>query len=182
MLKKILISFLSCFIFISEMVSCRQPGRQFYGDKAFSILNKYSNFLQKTEGFEVFGTGGAMTTNVKSVFVSYVSNKNVGLEEARKIYISVIENLVKEYNNDKEIRPYLNDYPFTYNNIDLHISFKNKGNYIGNKKIAFILKAKGIIYYDIFDEKLDDFIDIYQEPYEEGLKIINQNKLNIDKK
>src|SRR5262245_48668587 len=112
---KILMTIL-VFIFCSGFVSTHVK----YADK---LLNAYAKQMKYEKGFELSSIGGAMMKNVKSVTLDLSDNKNVDIAEARKLYVETAEGLILKINDDVKIRPYLNQYPFTIENIEVSISF-----------------------------------------------------------
>lgn len=64
----------------------------------------------------------------------------MNLEEARRLYVEVVEDFLNRINNNKEIRSYLHDYPFTIKNLDLMIHFSEDTNDENSLMVLFNTK------------------------------------------
>jgi hypothetical protein len=149
---------------------------------AYKHMAKYSEVVNKTEGLMVSGCGGEMHGNIKVLIIYYTCKRIVNLEEARNLYITVVEGLISQVNNDPETRPFLNNYPITKNNIEISISFRKKdGNHVDGKgQIAFISCAHGIVYYSTMDSEDRNFRDFHEEPYEVAKSIVMGDENTYD--
>lgn len=172
----VFIRILLSLIFTSLLSSFTYGDEYDYGRMAHAIMNTYSEHLKKTKNFRLAGSGGSMAAELKVLNLMYFCNKELDLSQARRLYVEVVEGLLKVVNNTKEIRPYLHDYPFTSKNVKIQLGFfGNDGKGVKNKKIAcIILTKKGNIDYAICKGNTEDWEDFYHEPYEEALRIVQQ--------
>ena len=156
-----------------------------YADHAtegLRILNENSNEVKKKYDLITYGSGGAMMEDIEILDLRFNSVKKLTISEARKFYVNIIEELISKVNNDKKVRPYLHDYPFTRKNVDIMIVFYNSHNYIKKnlveENVALIgMTIKGHIIYKIYDHTKDEYHDlvtIHEESYEEALKIVQE--------
>lgn len=95
-------------------------------------------------------------------------------DEGRKILMDSIEVLLNEINSDLNLKPYLNEYPFTVNNIEIEIF-----TYFPDAKFAyypnigiFSLNRGQIKFLSLPAEKSYGYASREVETYEEALKII----------
>ncbi len=130
------------------MVSCFALGEHCqYADK---VMHSYSKKVKKEKNLDAFGMGDELMTNVKSFSLTYVSERKVNIDEVRPLIVECIEDLLKNVNEYKGIRPYLNDYPFTAKNLEFGIMFmKPNGDFIRDGYIADVTSLYGNIYYRI---------------------------------
>jgi hypothetical protein len=150
-----------------------------YGDLARDIMNSYSIHLYKLRGLELAGSGGSMPADIKKITLQFDSPLELDLVCARRLFIESAEGLLYIVNRDKKIRPYLHDYPFTCRNIGFGIGFMHKGKWAKNNKIAYVSIVNSIVFYSIYTEKLED---LYEEPYEEALRIVQQENAKLSLK
>ncbi len=61
--------------------------------------------------------------------ISYSTQQNVNLEQARELLVDICEGFLKRVNNDQKFRPYMVEYPYNGTNIDIMIQFINSNNY-----------------------------------------------------
>lgn len=163
---------LTCFCLLSSFIWRKEHD---YGGMAYSIMNSYSDHLAKTKKIYLEGSGGAMNCDLKELKLRYVSDLKLDLTQARKLYIELVEGLLKLVNNNKEIRQYLHNYPFTKDNIDIIIGFEDKnGKSAKNPKIACIWLAKGKICYSVCKGNSEKFENLCKEPYDDALRIVKE--------
>lgn len=169
---KLLIILLSTFI--SFAPSCTQAISK--KEKiTLKLLNSFSDQQKAANNLRMIGVGGAMPQEVQEVSLHFITHKQLTLEQARRLYISVVQDLLARVNSNSEIRPFLKDYPFTCHNVDLLISFKTpEGQRIQAPFIALVGLANGRIFFSINDRERDLLKTIHREPYEEALKIVKE--------
>lgn len=154
-------------------------GGRSYSYLADPIFSAYGKEMKKKRGYWVQGTGGSMPNrDVRTLFMSFIGVREVDIPEARRLYIEVVDGLLKRVNSDKIIRPYLHDYPASWRNTQIHLSFVDKSNNpVTESHIAFVTCVNDIIYYTKYNQKIRDFEDFYEEHYEEALKIVQNEQL-----
>ena len=130
------------------------------------------------------GYGGSLMYDVKEVSGSFQVSEPMTIQKAREIYLGIIECYLSEINTDEEIKPYLHNYPFRFDNLDFRLSVSPlyvKEKYLDqwdrDRKNVFLLsmpKNNELIYrtYDYDHEKYEV---ILRESYEEALKIVKEN-------
>jgi hypothetical protein len=171
-------------LFVTVCFSCGRGSGCRYCDLADNLMNAYSKEVRKTKNLLLFGSGGSMTTDVRVLSPSYEYLGNMDLCQARFLYIETVEGLIRKVNNNEEIRPYLHNYPFTEKNIALAIGFIDKQeNRVKEGYIALVFmldNENGLIYYNIYNSETEMLETIYIEPYEEALKIVNEQKAKTE--
>lgn len=143
---------------------------------AHKIMNSFTKKMKK-EGLSLFASGGSMMGDIQVISLDYETCKSVNIEQARMLFIKEAEALLYQINSDHEIHPYLHDYPFTSRNIFLTIAFcKTDGNFADPPNIAYVMLRthKDLVCYSIYDEQTERLETVYEEPYEEALKIYNE--------
>lgn len=161
------------FSFFVLMICCASSKPKYcqLSDRIFITYNKE---LKKQRGLYLEGKGGAMMHDVEKVIASYISLDRMSIKEARKLYIDVIEGYICRYNQNKQIRPYLRDYPFTVDNVEVMIGFENeeyKHMDQGFVALMFIGKNQNLVYCT-YDHEKQKFIDLHEEPYETACAIV----------
>jgi hypothetical protein len=145
-----------------------------YGDLTYGIMNSYSTYLKKSKNLELAGSGGSMPADVKKIILEFDSPLELDLVCARRLFVESAQGLLNIVNRDKKIRPYLHDYPFTCRNIGFGIGFMQRGKWAKSNKIAYVFIAEKNIFYTICKSGTEDLEDFFQEPYEEALRIVQQ--------
>jgi hypothetical protein len=142
---------------------------------AYRLMNSFAATQNKQNNFEVFGMGGAMFDSIRVLDVVFTCNRYVDVVQARKIIVPCANAFLNQINTDEQIRPYLNHYPFTVEDIHLGILFNEKktGRFVRPPNIAFVTLVSGNIIYTSDYDPLGPLTDMHKESYEEALRIVN---------
>lgn len=142
-------------------------------DILFKSINPYITQLEKTTDLKLVGSGGSMPSDIKNIFLDLEISRDFDIPQARNLYVTVVENLLTHINACRPVRPLLHDFPFTCRNIRLIIGSTEKVTKANpGKKICFMLMGSGNIYYSVYDLGKDDYVEVFEEPYEKALKIV----------
>jgi hypothetical protein len=145
-----------------------------YTENSNRVIKNHAKLMQKQYGLNLGGTGGSGPADIVTLYLYYELNQTSDVAHARKLYVSIIESLIKMVNEDKGIRPYLRDFPFTYQNCDITLSFykKDKSEFANGTLSMVALCGKDILYYTLANGRNEV---VHEEPYEEALKILQSN-------
>lgn len=137
------------------------------------IFNAYNKTFLKEKNMHLIGQGGAMMYDIEKINAHYYSYEPTTLEQARKLYVDIIEGYLQAYNSNEKIRPYLHNYPFNVDNLDITISFKDELNQRrGNGYIALMFRVRGKIFYETYDHDNKNFVTLLSESYEEARQLL----------
>jgi hypothetical protein len=149
------------------------------GKYAAEIIKEFEKEACKEFGIEAMGAGGQMPFDVVSFDVRFWVRKKGTVEEARELIVKLKEKLRVTINKHEKIRPYLRAYPFPIKNTNVTISFpdQDKNGVLYDKSVTFAsVGSNGKIYYRYDDPNLKGFQPLYEEPYEEAVKIVHGKK------
>lgn len=128
---------------------------------AFSEQVATSDRLSLTTYLEIGGT------KIKEVSLFYSSTQDLVLEDARKLMLKVTTKFLDLINNNENIKPDLEPYPFTTSQLDVTIFFRDaKGRYAQHPKIAQISSHRGMITYYKFNQ--GEFQQFHQEDFKKA--------------
>jgi hypothetical protein len=158
-------------IFIS--VGCQKDTEYHPSDKqklANELRARVASKLKKETELRPCGTHGQMMGQIKMLGLSFNYYKPISIEEGRELLITAVDEFIKNVNEDEDIRPHLNNYPFKSKNIDIRIFIHNpNGSDVTAGNLRVITSIDGILEYDIRDPKTNRLTTIYKETYEEAL-------------
>lgn len=143
------------------------------------------NFIKdvRSSRLQPSGVGGGICGEINRVSVSLECYENLNLEQARNLYLTLYSKLLNSYNSNRQLRPYLHNYPFNSENIEISISFKkNNHKRVDSNFIAYTCCARGKIFYDFYDHEKRDLVTLHSEEISEALKNYNINVIIKDKK
>jgi len=126
--------------------------------------------LKKENGLYLAGGGGALMHNVKEISLMFACYQQMSVAEARNLYVKVIEGYLQRINQNEEIRPYLDQYPFTWGNLDIKFMFQDTNKHFPKEGVAIIIRGKAnqIVYCGYDGE---DFYDLHRETPEQAIKL-----------
>lgn len=162
------------------------------------IVNDFAKHMKIKHKLHCYGSGGSMPTDVEKIEVMFISYAHLGVAEARKLEVAAVEDLLRRINSHEKIRPYLREYPFHPDRVDILISFRTKtDDYPLDGSVALMFLAKNKIFYraaemkmsasipfthihgknewttEIIPGKLEEtLVPILDETYEDALKIV----------
>lgn len=139
-----------------------------------------------------------MPTDVENIDVLFISYQQSTIDDARRMEVNGIESLLQRINAHEKIRPYLREFPFKIDRVNLSISFRTETDDRPlDGSVAFIFLARNKIFYRSAEIQIADpfpfiymneknevvkeligggpkekLIPLLEEPYEEALKIV----------
>lgn len=140
---------------------------------AKEIISSFTQECEKNHQVVCIATGGELSHNVKKIKLSFIAYRKGSIEEARKIEVAIIEDLLKKVNAHEKIRPFLDEYPFQPHNLSISLAFRKRDDSCyTDGSVVLTLIGKGKLLYCREDPKTGKLEDIMEEPYEEALKIV----------
>jgi hypothetical protein len=132
----------------------------------------FSKKMKEKFGFDLLGMGGGGFHDFNALSMHFNSPNVLELSEARILILEVVSEFLNSINSDKNIKPYLRNYPFDASNIRFLIGFTKNNQYPIEGKVAFIGFSYGKINYATFDHENDRLKNIFRETYDEALQIV----------
>ena len=143
-----------------------------------NITGPFCKELQKTHHLYLIGSGGGMMDNVESISLTFVSHQKVNVEQGRKILVELAETLLYGINSYFPIRPYLNTFPFTANNLDISILFETpSGEFLSGDYLASLSGDEGRVSYAKYDPSNKKLFTVYREPYSKAIEVVQSQRL-----
>ena len=138
---------------------------------ADKITRATAKKLEEEQHLKLIGIGGGMMDNVRMMAMSFSFNREITLEEGRELLVVSVEEYLKAVNSNEKIRPYLANYPFDLQNIEIRIFIQNPDRSdLPPGKICAMQAAKGFLDYDSRDPSTNQFTEIHRETFEEALQ------------
>lgn len=145
---------------------------------ADEILKNSAIKLRKEKDLRLIGTGGGMMNEVRMLALSFFYYGEVDVKKGRCLLISAVNELVDEVNADERIRPYLVQYPFKPENIEIRIFLRKlDGSELDSGKLHVLVAINNILEYEIRDPATDRLKTVYEETYEVALTKLNETSL-----
>ena len=122
------------------------------------------------------GTGAQMMDEIKMLYFAFHYYHEINIENARKLITKAGDSILNKINGCEKIRPYLVNYPFKPENVEVAIFLNNPdGSKLPPEKLRAIIMKKGSVKYEngILDSNGYDAI-VCEETYEEALAKLQQ--------
>jgi len=174
--KNILMSKMLCLLPILFLfTSCAMRDAN-YCKMSDRIVSSYIKEFAKPRNLMLSGYGGAMMDDIQEISLRFLSFSALNVDEARVLYVEMMEEFLCRINHHEEIRPYLHNFPFDVNNLDLTIGWINSDRRItkdGHMALMFI-GNNHTIYYEAYDPNTEDFYTLCKESYEEARRTVQE--------
>lgn len=159
------------------------PGKRSY--PSYTIEEKYVGEVTrefkkigaKEFGLSPYATGASMPFDVERISVDFQICKKGSVEQSRDLIVKLTERFTQVINKHEKLRPYLREYPFKPNRINITIIYcdqfsrRNTDGSICRASVG----ATNKIYYRT--EKPNKNSEIYLiEPYDDAVKIVHAKK------
>ena len=162
-------------IFQSSETTALKEKTTFYPTYAHQIIDVLKKEVHEQYGLDCCSRGGSMPYDVLTINVGFESKKLLTINEARIIFVNIYERFRNIINENENIRPFLREYPFPAERIQVSIKFypalKSKANILGTE-LVYVSCIKGEIGYYRDDESGCRLAELKVEPYEEALRIV----------
>lgn len=170
MVRKALLGVL--LIPFAVLLGCSGSYKQRRDSKLVDELNyQTAKKLAAERNLKLFGTGAQMMYDIRMLALSFIYNEEVDIKKARTLILDAGNEYLSVINSNEEIQQYLHNRPFTFENIEIRVFFRNANNGdVASGKITVAAAIKGKFRYDIADPQTDQLKTIFTETYEEALK------------
>lgn len=158
-------------------MNASEEGSKDYLKYVDEITRRFSKEIKKEFGIECTGSGGSMPHDVQEISMEFVAYQRATVEQARELEVKITEKFVQAINAHEKIRPFLREFPFPSGRTEVGISFFKRNNipYIDGS-VAYVSHIRSKIHYRAEDpDNPHLFKPITSEPYEEALKIVQEN-------
>lgn len=167
-------------VMLSFLVSCqvsplvRQAKRELF---------LFADEIKQSDHLLLLDYGGEFSWERKYLYLAFIGNQGVGIDEARRIFVSAMEKILLKI-NQSQIYNHFDHFPFTMNRLKLAIIFASDpickpADYVNGVSINFH-DAKdvfdNIVVYLLYKEETKSTEIIHKEPYQEALEIVNREK------
>ena len=147
---------------------------QDYEQIADKITERTARKLKKEKGLILIGTGGQMMNDIQMMMMGFHFYKEVDIDTARVLLVESVQEYLTAINSDEEIRPYLHDYPFTAQNVEIEIYFYEPDHSdIPEGKITIASTSDDKIVYYIHSPETHRLTRFYEETFQDALKAIH---------
>lgn len=190
--------FLFFIVFTGSKLNANETKTPDYEKYVDEIVKDFANDMINKYDLHCYGSGGSMPTDVEKIEVLFISYCKLAVSDARKMEVDAIQGLLHRINTHKKIRPYLREYPFNADRVNVSISFRTETDDRPlDGSVALVFLAKNKIFYRTAEMKMstpvpltrinknnewtrelipgklqEELIPLMEETYEEALKIV----------
>lgn len=135
-------------------------------------INSFAKQMERGKKLSLVATGGSSLNQRKRVFyLNFWTEKKLNVDEARILFIQTAEDFLKQVNQNETLRPFLENYPVTIQNLELSIGFfATHLEHLSAQYVSEILSYKGKIFYSSWSPEKNFYERIKIETWEEALQ------------
>lgn len=141
-----------------------------------SIINKTGKKLEKR--YKMIPCGFGINNGFKFLEISFHIRRPIPKEELRCMLIDCADEFLKNINTNEEIKPYLENYPFTHKNVGIiFYIYDTSGDDLWHPNITIAEIIKNKLSFKTEDpEDIGGYKEETEETIEEALQLINTQK------
>lgn len=163
------------FVFLLLMTSCAPYTESPYLPYVRKVRSESIAYARAHAKVRVEGTGGRLFCGVGAIWIGFGSDETYDLEDARRHFMIIAQDLVNRIEVSDELQPYLKDPDHIENAASITLSYTNKrGNPQAKKPVALVSLINGTIFYRENGKNHPGFDLIHRESYSEALEILRQ--------
>ena len=148
MLKYVKLGFLFATILSGLSLNSKDLKPLEYEGYVNEIVRDFAKDMKSKYGLYCYGSGGSMPNDIEEIEVLFISYQKSTVEDARKMEVNAVEELLQRINAHDKIRPYLREYPFNQARVGISISFRTKNNERPiDGSVALVFLARNKIFY-----------------------------------
>lgn len=145
------------------------------GEVQAKLLKRY-----KRHKISTVGIMAGMADCVNAMGLEFLIHGHFTKDELRKMLVDSLEEYLSPINSNEKLRPYLKNYPFTTNEVEITFYIRDeKGNSLFDPNISLAYSSRGKLYFytvdknDTYGFKVQD-----KEDYETAKKIVEESSKN----
>ncbi len=149
------------------------------GRRHYAFISKSGRRIGKKYGMSIGAVGGGANNGIWLMSLDFQRyGLPLDIQQSRKLLVACMEEFLNDVNKDEELRPYLRDFPFSVNNIDMGIiNYKEDGHDIYDPYITTISANNGKINYFTYDEiNPHRYKSEFTETYQEAVAILKKEQ------
>jgi hypothetical protein len=93
--------------------------------EADRLMRQFAHRVYEEKGLLLTGFGGEMSHEVRTLGVSFCSREPLDVSQARDLYLSLVQDFVNAINQDRDIRPFLAEYPVSAKQVEILLSLQD---------------------------------------------------------
>lgn len=133
------------------------------------IVSIFLKEIKKKYQLSCCGLGGGSRGEINTISIHLDSNNVLNINDTRKLIVAISDLLCQKFNENTAIRPYLHNYPFCSDNLDINISFTKKSQNL--TQVSLVVLDENKIRYFSFDQYTQIQHVVHKESYQEALNI-----------
>jgi hypothetical protein len=144
------------------------------GSLANEVRHRAFVQLKIEKGLRPRGVGAQMMDQIKMLALAFGYYKEVDIEEARELLVYAGRVFLGIINENEQIRPLLDNYPFKPENIQIQIVLqKPNGSEVSPGKLCIVTMRNGILNYKTDSPEGYTLLTTHEETYEEAVSRLN---------
>ncbi len=138
------------------------------------VVAPVAKAVAEDENLRITGSGGKMMDEVEEINFWFNAARRADRDEARRLYVRIVERFRAAVNEDEPLRPHLAEFPFPATRFDIFITFEDEsGDFQKEGAVAGVSMIKGALHFTVYDPETERLTQLGDhEPYEEALRTV----------
>ncbi len=175
----LIMKLLVCLAIVLNLVACFDIETESHVRALYRVVNHQDNKFRK-KGFTRSAYGGRWYSTIHEISLEYTTTQYrfQTIDEIRKFFIPLVEEYLQPLNEERSIRPYLSNFPFDTNNLELGITFYDLDRMrLQIPWICYVSSIEGkIVYFGLHPGKQTTTL-LYSETFEEAKRILAEQNI-----
>ena len=157
-------SLILIFLLLTLSFSCTRTLP--HAKAGYKSIHSHIDTMENSEDWLGSSIGGSFYDgDIKQLIVNfYVKTEEFNIEYARSLIVKGIETFLSSINENDQLIPHLNHFPFTYNDLDYGISvYTPEWKWLG---YVFLVNGR-LCFYEV--NEFDNLDKVHEEPYPKAL-------------
>jgi hypothetical protein len=148
-----------------------------YNKRICQLVANYEKYIKENYKLEVItaGTGTNHEDIYRCDFV-FAKYDHVPYKEAMVTFYDLEDSFLKYINSEVALKPYLHNYPFTYNDVEFAFTYFTTHEDMPPQTFETISHKKDTVVISVFNKLTQERKTLYRAKYKEFLEDVNQIK------
>jgi hypothetical protein len=151
-----------------------------YNHQVHTITSNFEKYVKENYNFDMIS--GSTGSNHEDIYVcnfAFAKFTFVSKNEAMVILYDLEESFLNYINSDIPLKPYLHNYPYTYNDIEFTFMYFTNLENMPPQTFESISHKKNVVEISVYNKETQIRKTLYRAKYKEFLEDVNQiKKLN----
>ena len=168
------IVFFSTLMFLACEHKSQKPIQETYAEE---LVGQYIKNVESKYNLHLTSMAwGMYGGTVNLLGPGFGTKEGLDVSRSRQLLLELASELINCVNQSEKLRPYLKNYLFTIENVQITLSYRGNNPNQQAVKLAFLKEST--ITYEKIDDKTDKYETLFRESYDEAIQKLEMSSSN----